>query len=199
MMEERRRVAEERPDVREVREERGRMQSRVSRDIASERDSVGKIDGSTLDAIRPGLIGLLNWILLALSFLGTVVAFHRGNWAVWKFWSEGNNLISGVTFFALGLQVWCTGFQWFNRMNRKSIWYIQAYLLDMPFTTIGLTPIFLAIFQMIVVQALGMTPPIIIPVVPYLSDGTPMTIVALIVAGIFGHFISQSERRLVKG
>ncbi len=31
---------------------------------------------------------------------------------------------------AVALQIWCTAFEWFNRKNKRSFWYVQAFVLD---------------------------------------------------------------------
>lgn len=102
------------------------------------KNTSGFVSGAAIDAARPHVVRASSVILLILSFLSTIVAFHRADWSVFL---DMDRLISTRTAGAILLQCWCTGCQWLNRRNKRSFWYWHALGLDVVPTIIGDLPI----------------------------------------------------------
>ena len=82
------------------------------------------ISGRAIDASRPTVVRWSSILLILLSLLCTVVAFHGNDWQALRQPNMPRLLA------AVALQAWCTGFQWYNRRNKFSLWYAQAFVLD---------------------------------------------------------------------
>ena len=82
------------------------------------------ISGQAIDRSRPSMVRWSSMVLLVLSVLCTVVAFHGNDWYALRQPSAAR------VAAAIGLQAWCTGFEWYNRKRKLSPWYIQAFILD---------------------------------------------------------------------
>lgn len=82
------------------------------------------ISGRAIDASRPTVVRWSSILLILLSLLCTVVAFHGNDWQALRQPNMPRLLA------AVALQAWCTGFQWYNRRNKFSLWYAQALVLD---------------------------------------------------------------------
>lgn len=90
-----------------------------------------------LDRSRPYFERYASWALLALSFLGSVVAFHGGDWAAIRTWQlRTDAVIGGVV-----LQSLCTYVEWSYRHRRFHPLYLFVLALDAGPTAIGYYPI----------------------------------------------------------
>jgi len=88
------------------------------------RRSSAFISGKHLDSSAPTVVRWSSILLIVLSFLCTIVAFHGNDWYALRQPSAAR------VAAAVALQMWCTGFEWFNRKKKRSPWYIQAFILD---------------------------------------------------------------------
>lgn len=88
------------------------------------RRSSAFISGKALDHSTPTVVRWSSILLIVLSFLCTIVAFHGNDWYALRQPSAAR------VAAAAALQMWCTGFEWFNRKKKLSPWYIQAFILD---------------------------------------------------------------------
>lgn len=88
------------------------------------RRSSAFISGKHLDSSAPTVVRWSSILLIVLSFLCTIVAFHGNDWQALRQPSAARIAA------AVGLQAWCTGFEWYNRKRKFSPWYIQAFVLD---------------------------------------------------------------------
>lgn len=88
------------------------------------RRSSAFISGKHLDSSAPTVVRWSSILLIILSFLCTIVAFHGNDWQALRQPSAARIAA------AVGLQAWCTGFEWYNRKRKFSPWYIQAFILD---------------------------------------------------------------------
>lgn len=82
------------------------------------------VSGKAIDRSRPAMVRWSSLVLLLLSLVCTIVAFHGNDWQAL------GHLSIPRTLAAVGLQAWCTAFQWYNRRRKLSFWYIQAFVLD---------------------------------------------------------------------
>lgn len=89
------------------------------------RNPTAFVSGKAIDRTRPTLVRWSSILLLLLSLLCTVVAFHGNDWQALRAPSLARTLA------AVALQIWCTAFQWYNRRRKLSVWYLQAFVLDM--------------------------------------------------------------------
>lgn len=106
------------------------------------RKSTAVVSGKAIDRTRPTMVRWSSILLLLLSLLCTIVAFHGNDWQALRAPSLARTLA------AVALQVWCTAFQWYNRRRKLSVWYLQAFLLDMipsAYAFGGIVAFFLAI------------------------------------------------------
>lgn len=88
------------------------------------RRSSAFISGKHLDSSAPTVVRWSSILLILLSFLGTIVAFHGNDWQALRSPSMPRLLA------AVALQAWCTAFEWYNRKRKRSFWYVQAFVLD---------------------------------------------------------------------
>ncbi len=81
--------------------------------------------------------------VLALSFIGAIMAFNGGWPDSWYVWEDINALalMAGVT-----LQGFCTLMEWANRKRRWTPHYLGPLTLDVGSTYIGFAPILVPVF-----------------------------------------------------
>ena len=91
---------------------------------SSRRPSTAIFSGKRIDSSRPAVVRWSSILLILLSFLCTIVAFHGNDWQALR------NPSMPRLLAAVALQIWCTAFEWFNRKNKRSFWYVQAFVLD---------------------------------------------------------------------
>lgn len=97
---------------------------RPVREERAPRRSSAFISGKALDRSTPTVVRWSSILLIVLSFLCTIVAFHGNDWHALRQPSPARLAA------AVALQVWCTLFEWFNRKRKFSPWYVQAFILD---------------------------------------------------------------------
>ena len=82
--------------------------------------------------------------VLAISFIGAIMAFN-GSWPTsWRVWEQVSLLaiIAGIV-----LQGFCTLMEWANRKRRGSPQYLGPLVLDIGSTYIGFAPLLVPVFQ----------------------------------------------------
>ena len=81
--------------------------------------------------------------VLAVSFIGTIMAFN-GRWPTsWRVWEE----VSLLAFVAgIALQAFCTLMEWANRKRRVSIQYIGPLMIDLAGTYVGFAALLVPVF-----------------------------------------------------
>ena len=94
------------------------------RRLQSRRNPTAILSGKRIDSSRPSVVRWSSILLILLSFLGTIVAFHGNDWQALRSPSMPRLLA------AVALQAWCTAFEWYNRKRKRSFWYVQAFVLD---------------------------------------------------------------------
>lgn len=99
-------------------------QERRSMPVQSRRNPTAILSGKRIDSSRPSVVRWSSILLILLSFLGTIVAFHGNDWQALRSPSMPRLLA------AVALQAWCTAFEWYNRKRKRSFWYVQAFVLD---------------------------------------------------------------------
>lgn len=90
-----------------------------------------------IDSSRPYFERYSSWALLALSFLGSVVAFHGGDWSAIRALQFRTGAVTG----GLVLQSLCTYVEWSYRHRRFHPLYLFVLALDAGPTAIGYYPI----------------------------------------------------------
>ena len=90
-----------------------------------------------IDYSRPYFERYASWALLALSFLGSVVAFHGGDWAAIR----ALHFRTGALIGGLVLQAFCTYLEWSYRHRRFHPLYLFVLALDAGPTAIGYYPV----------------------------------------------------------
>ena len=94
------------------------------RRLQARRNPTAILSGKRIDSSRPSVVRWSSILLILLSFLGTIVAFHGNDWQALRSPSMPRLLA------AVALQAWCTAFEWYNRKRKRSFWYVQAFVLD---------------------------------------------------------------------
>jgi hypothetical protein len=114
---------------------------------AERRKDTAVIRGETVDKAAIGIMRYGAIVLLAVSFLGSVVALN-GGWApiteAWPRPWQGVNLLAAVV--GVGLQAWLTMIQWHKRHNKLSLLYITHLTIDATLTFLGFYPILVPFF-----------------------------------------------------
>lgn len=100
------------------------VQERRSMPVQPRRNPTAILSGKHIDSSRPSVVRWSSILLILLSFLGTIVAFHSNDWQALRSPSMPRLLA------AVALQAWCTAFEWYNRKRKRSFWYVQAFVLD---------------------------------------------------------------------
>lgn len=101
------------------------------------------IRAETVEEVARHTIRWTSLIVLAISFIGAVMAFN-GRWpTTWQIWNDVSPvaLIAGIV-----LQGFCTLMEWANRKNRLSPQYIGPLLIDIGSTYIGFAPLLVPVF-----------------------------------------------------
>lgn len=102
------------------------------------------IRGETIEEIARHTVRWTSLGVLAVSFIGAIMAFN-GQWPTsWRAW-EQVSLVAVVA--GLLLQGFCTLMEWANRKQRTSPQYLGPLLLDIGSTYIGFAPLLAPIFQ----------------------------------------------------
>lgn len=120
------------------------------RRLQSRRNPTAILSGKRIDSSRPSVVRWSSILLILLSFLGTIVAFHGNDWQALRSPSMPRLLA------AVALQAWCTAFEWYNRKRKRSFWYVQAFVLDVlpsTYAFAGVVSFFLSILMPIPVRA----------------------------------------------
>ncbi len=102
------------------------------------------IKAETVDRIALHTVRWTSIGILAVSFIGAIIAFN-GRWpTTLRFWEEVSILaiIGGIL-----LQGFCTLLEWANRKHRFSIKYLGPLTLDVGSTYIGFAPLLVPLFS----------------------------------------------------
>jgi hypothetical protein len=106
------------------------------------RKDTAVIRGETVDKAAIGIMRYGAIVLLAVSFVGSVVALN-GGWApIIEAWPKpwlGVSVLAAVV--GIGLQAWLTMIQWHKRHNKLSLLYITHLTIDATLTFLGFYPI----------------------------------------------------------
>lgn len=108
------------------------------------------IKGETIDEVARHTVRWTSLIVLAVSFIGAIIAFN-GTWPTsWRFWEHVSLLaiVSGIA-----LQGFCTLMEWANRKRRLTPHYLGPLMLDIGSTYIGFAPLLVPNFQRGLLQA----------------------------------------------
>ena len=114
---------------------------------AEQRKDTAIVRGETVDKAAIGIMRYGAIVLLAVSFVGSVVALNGGWQPVIDAWPrpwQGVNLLAAVV--GVGLQSWLTMIQWHRRHNKRSLLYITHLAIDASLTFIGYYPILVPFF-----------------------------------------------------
>ena len=101
------------------------------------------VRAETVEEIARHTVRWTSLVVLAISFIGTIMAFN-GSWPTsWRLWEHVSlvAVIAGVL-----LQGFCTLMEWANRRNHLSPQYLGPLLLDVGSTYVGFAPIFAPLF-----------------------------------------------------
>jgi hypothetical protein len=102
------------------------------------------VSGETVEEIARHTVRWTSLGVLAVSFIGAIMAFN-GQWPTsWRVW-EQVSLIAAVA--GVVLQGFCTLMEWANRKKRLSPQYLGPLLIDIGSTYIGFAPLLVPIFQ----------------------------------------------------
>lgn len=105
------------------------------------------VRGTTVDAVAVRLMRFGAIALLAMSFLGTVIAIN-GGWepiiAAWPAPWQGISLLAAVV--GLSLQGWITLIEWYQRRRKSGLLYLSHASVDVIFTYMGYAPILAPFF-----------------------------------------------------
>jgi hypothetical protein len=107
----------------------------------SKRKASAVVGRATLRKQRGTVERATAWIVLFMSFLGTIVAFH-GGWDVLIDSVVNRQPNIAAWLFGFGLQLFLTFLQWYYYDNRIVAWSARGF--DTWFTAVGYGPLFLA-------------------------------------------------------
>lgn len=111
------------------------------------RKDTAVVRGETVDRAAIGIMRYGAIALLAISFLGSVVALNGGWGPILAAWPQpwrGVNLLAAVV--GVGLQIWLTLIEWHKRHNKLSLLYITHLAIDAALTFLGYAPILVPFF-----------------------------------------------------
>jgi hypothetical protein len=111
------------------------------------RKDTALIRGETVDKAAVGIMRYGAIALLAMSFLGSVVALNGGWQPIIEAWPKpwlGVSVLAAVV--GVGLQSWLTMIQWHKRHNKLSLLYITHLTIDATLTFLGYYPILVPFF-----------------------------------------------------
>lgn len=107
------------------------------------------IKGETVDEMARHTVRWTSLIVLAVSFIGAIIAFNGkwpDTWHVWEgaFWGQLSLLaVAG----GIILQGFCTLMEWANRKRRLTPQYLGPLALDIGSTYIGFAPLLVPSFK----------------------------------------------------
>src|SRR5215213_7254684 len=96
------------------------------------------VRGETIDEVARHTVRWTSLLVLAVSFIGAIIALN-GRWpTTWRFWEQLSLLavIGGIV-----IQGFCTLMEWANRKHRFSIQYLGPLTIDLGSTYIGFAPL----------------------------------------------------------
>lgn len=95
------------------------------------------ISGDAIDRAVPLWQRAGSIALIVISYVSTIAAFHGG-------WSAilALQIRPAPVLFGIAVQTWCLIFELANRRNKRSLWYMQALVLDVVPTFIGMLPVY---------------------------------------------------------
>jgi hypothetical protein len=102
------------------------------------------VSDATVREVARHTIRWTSFIVLAVSFIGAIIAFN-GSWPTsFRFWEQVSllALVAGI-----GLQSFCTLMEWANRKRRFSIQYLGPLTIDVGSTYIGFAPLLVPRFS----------------------------------------------------
>lgn len=106
------------------------------------RRSSAIIHEQQLEQSRPVIVMVAGVLLVIFSAILSGVTFHGGNWR-----AAFAQPSAARWALAIGLQVYCTSMEWYNRKRKRSGWYVTALGIDMLSSVGGLlAPVHLLLF-----------------------------------------------------
>jgi len=122
------------------------------------------VRAETVEEIARHTVRWTSLSVLAVSFLGAIMAFN-GQWpTTWRVWEQ----VSMLAFIAgVALQGFCTLMEWANRKYRLSPQYLGPLLLDIGSTYVGFAPLLVPVFERGLIRAT--LPPLVTQVVAHLA------------------------------
>lgn len=108
------------------------------------------VRAETVEEIARHTVRWTSLIVLAVSFIGAIMAFN-GRWPTsWRVWEQVSiiALAAGVL-----LQGFCTLMEWANRKKRLSPQYLGPLLVDIGSTYIGFAPLLVPLFRRALTRA----------------------------------------------
>jgi hypothetical protein len=106
------------------------------------------VRGETVEEIARHTMRWTSLGVLAVSFLGAVMAFN-GRWpTTWQFWTGAfwENLSLIAVIAGVTLQAFCTLMEWANRRKRFSPQYLGPLAIDVGSTYLGFAPLLVPVF-----------------------------------------------------
>lgn len=102
------------------------------------------VRGETVDELARHTVRWTSLIVLAVSFIGAIIAIN-GRWpTTWRVWEQLSLL---AVIGGIAVQGFCTLMEWANRKRRLSIQYIGPLVIDLGSTYIGFAPLLVPPFS----------------------------------------------------